>query len=61
MAKVPVYFAIKLRPVVNYNLLWYFESENYILPHKLDNIFIFDEGEGFNFYQFAKIVGGNQQ
>ena len=61
MAKISIYSVIKMWPIVSYNWLRYSESTDYILPHKLDNIFIFDGGEGFSFYPFAKIVGGNQQ
>ena len=39
----------------------YSKSADYILPHKLNNIFMFNGGEGFRFYPFAKIVGGHQQ
>ena len=58
MAKVYVYPAIKLWPIVSYDRLRYSELTDYIFPHKSD-IFIFDGGEGFSFYSFAEIVGGN--
>ena len=61
MEKISVYSTVKLWPTIGHNLLRYFESADYILPHKLDNIFIFDGGESFRFYPFAKIVGGNKQ
>ena len=53
--------AIKLWPIFSYNRLRYSKSVDNILPRKLDDILVFDGGEGFNFYPFAKIVGGNQQ
>ena len=31
------------------------------LPHKLGDVLVFDGGEGFSFYPFSKVVGGNQQ
>ena len=61
MEKISVYSAIKLWSIVNYNLLRYSESTNYILPHNLDIVFIFDGDEGFSFYPFTEIVGDNQQ
>ena len=61
MAKIPVYSAIKLWPIVSYDQLRYSEPTDNILPHKSDDIFFFDEGEGFNLYPFSKIVGNNQQ
>ena len=61
MAEISIYFAIKLWPIVSYDQRRYFEPTNNILPHKLDNILVFDGGEGFSFYPFSKIVGGNQQ
>ena len=60
MAEIFVYFAIKLWPIVNYDRLRYSEPTDNIPPHKLDDILVFDGGEVFNFYPFAKIVGGNQ-
>ena len=38
-----------------------FRIDRLIVPHKLDNIFIFDGSEDFSFYPFAKIVSSNQQ
>ena len=61
MVEISVYFAIKLWPIVIYDRLRYSELTDNIPPHKLDDILIFDGGEGFSFYPFAKIVGGNQQ
>ena len=61
MAEISVYFAIKLWPVVSYNRLRYSEPTNNILPHELDDVLVFDGGEGLSLYPFAKIVGGNQQ
>ena len=60
MAEIPIYSAIKIWPIVSYDRLRYSKPVNNILPHKLDDILVFDGGEGFNFYPFAKIVGGNQ-
>ena len=48
-------------PIVSYNRLRYSKLADNILPHKLDDILVFDGGEGFNFYPFFKIVDGNQQ
>ena len=61
MVEISVYFAIKLWPIVSYNRLRYFEQADNILPHKLDNVLVFDGGEGLNLYPFAKVVSGNQQ
>ena len=61
MEKISIYSALKLWPIVNYNRLRYFEPANNILPHKLDDILVFDGGEGFSFYPFDEIIGGNQQ
>ena len=61
MVEISVYFAIKLGPIVSYDRLRYSELTDNIPPHKLDDILIFDGGEGFSFYPFAKIVSGNQQ
>ena len=60
MVEIPVYYVLKLRPIVSYNRLRYPELANNIFPHELDNILIFDEGEGFDFYSFVEIVGGDQ-
>ena len=57
MAEILAYVAIKLWPIVNYNRLVYSELLDDILPHKSDDILIFDGGEGFSFYPFTKIVG----
>ena len=59
MAKVSVYFAIKLRSIISYDRLRYSEPTYNILPHKLGDILVFDGGEGFTFYPFAKVFGGN--
>ena len=48
-------------PIVSCNRLGYSELEDNILPHKLDDILVFDGGESFNFYPFSKIVDVNQQ
>ena len=61
MAEISLYLAIKLWPIVSYDRLRYSEPVNNILPHKLDDILVFDGGEGFCFYPLAKIVNGNQQ
>ena len=60
MAKISVYSAIKLWLVVSYDRLRYSEPAENIPPHKLDDILVFDGGEGFRFYPFAKVVSGNQ-
>ena len=57
VVEILVYYAVKLRPIVSYNRLRYPELANNILPHKVDNILIFDGGEGFSFYPFNEIVG----
>ena len=61
MAKISIDPAIKLWSIVIYDRLRYSEPIDNILPHKLDDILVFDGGEGFSFYPLAKIVGGNQQ
>ena len=61
MVEISVYSSIKLWPIISYDRLRYSEPADNILPHKLDDILVFDEGEGFNFYPFVEIVGGNQQ
>ena len=61
MVEIFVYPAIKLWPIVSYDRLMYSEPTDNILPHKLDDILVFDRGEGFNFYPLAKIVGGDQK
>ena len=61
MAEVFVYFAVKLWAIISYDRLRYSELTNNILPHKLGDVLVFDGGEGFSFYPFAKVVGGNQQ
>ena len=60
MAEVSIYFAVKLRSIISYDRLRYFEPTNDILPYKLGDVLIFDGGKGFSFYLFAKVVGGNQ-
>ena len=59
MAEVFVYFSMKMRSINSYVRLRYFETINDILPQKLGDVLIFDGGEGFNFYPFTKVVGGN--
>ena len=61
MAEISVFFAIKLWLIVSYNQLRYSESADNILPHELDDVLVFDGGEGLNLYPFAKVVGSNQQ
>ena len=56
MEEIFVYSTRKLWPIVSYDRPRYSKSTINILPHKLD-IFVFDGGEGFSFYPFAKIVG----
>ena len=60
MAEIFVYFAIKLWPIVSYNRLRYSEPVDNILPHKLDDVLVFNGGEGLSLYPFSKVVGGNQ-
>ena len=45
----------------SYNRLRYSELIDNILPHKLDDVLVFDGGKGLSLYPFSKIVGGNQQ
>ena len=59
MVEISVYSALKLWPIISYNRLRYSEPTNNILPQKLEDILVFDGGEGFNFYPFAKIVDDN--
>ena len=61
MAKVSVYFIVKLRSIISYDWLRYSEPAEDILPHKLGDVLVFDGGEGFSFYPFVKVVNGNQQ
>ena len=61
MAEVSAYFAVKLQSIISDDRLGYFEPADNILPHKLGDVLVFDGGEGFSFYPFAKVVGGNQQ
>ena len=61
MAEIFVYFAIKLWPIVNYNRPRYSEPTDNIIPHKLDDVPVFDGGKGLSLYPFAKVVGGNKQ
>ena len=61
MAEVSVYFSVELWSIISYDRLRYSELANNILPHKLGDVPVFDGGEGFNFYPFAKVVSGNQQ
>ena len=60
MAKKFVYFVIKLWPIVSYNQLRYSELTDNILPHELDDVLVFDGGEGLILYPFANVVNGNQ-
>ena len=43
MAEVSIYFAIKLWSIISYDRLRYSESTDNILPHKLGDVFVFDE------------------
>ena len=61
MAEIFAYFAVKLQSIISDDQLGYSEPTYNILPHKLVDVLVFDGGEGFNFYPFAKVVGGNQQ
>ena len=61
MAEVSVYFAVKLWSIISYDRLRYFESADNILPRKMGDVLVFDGSEGFSFFPFAKVVGGNQQ
>ena len=47
MIEIFVYFAMKLWSIVSYDRLRYSELSDNILPHKLDDILVFDGGEGF--------------
>ena len=58
--KIPIYPTIELWPIVGYNRLGYSEPTHNVFPYKLNNLFIFDGCEGFGFYPFIEIVGGNQ-
>ena len=60
MVEIFVYFAIKLWPIVSYNRLRYSEPADNILSQELDDILVFDGGEGLSLYPFAKVVDGNQ-
>ena len=60
MAEISIYPTIKLWPIVSYDRLRYFKSADDTSPYELDDIIVFDGGEGFNFYPLTKIVGGNQ-
>ena len=60
MAEVSVYFAIKLWAIIIYDRLRYFELANNILQYKLGDVLVFDGSEGFSFYPFVKVVGGNR-
>ena len=55
-----VYAAVKLWPIVSYNRLRYSEPTDDVPPHKSDDIFVFDGGQGFSFNPFTKVVSGNQ-
>ena len=54
--KIPVYPTIKPWPIVSHYRLWYSKSADDVIPYKLDDIFVFDGGEGLSFYPFAEIV-----
>ena len=56
MVEISVYFSIKLWPIVSYNSLRYSELANNILPQELDDVLVFDGGEGLSLYPFAKVV-----
>ena len=60
MVEVSIYFAVKLWSIISYDRLRYSKPVDDIFPHKLGDVLIFDGGEGFNFYLFAKVVGDNQ-
>ena len=59
--KVFVYFVVEMWSIISYDRLRCSEPADNILPHKLCDILVFDGGEGFRFYPFAKVVSGNQQ
>ena len=59
-AKIPIYSAIELWPIIGYNQLGCFESAHNVLPYKLNDLFIFHGCVGFSFYPFVEIVDGNQ-
>ena len=59
MAEISVCFAIKLWPIVSYNRIRYSEPADNILTDELDNVLVFDGGEGLSLYPFAKVVSGN--
>ena len=59
MAEVFVYLAVKPRSIISYDQLRYSESTDNILPYKLGDVLVFDEGEGFSLYPFATLVDGN--
>ena len=59
MVEISVCFAIKLWPIVIYNRLRYSEPTDNILPDELDNVLVFDGGEGLSLYPFCKVVSGN--
>ena len=61
MIEVFVYFIVKLWSIINYDQLRYSEPTDDILPHKLSDALIFDGGERFSFYPFAKVVDGYQR
>ena len=61
MVEVSIYFSVKLWPIISYDQLKYSEPADNILPHKLGDVLVFDGSEGFSYYPFAKVVGGNQQ
>ena len=61
MEEISIYSALKMWPIFGYNQLRYSKPVDNILPHKLEDILVFDGGEGFSFYPFVEIVGGNQQ
>ena len=56
IVKIPVHLAIKLWSIFGYIRLGYSEPAHDVLLYKLNNL---DGGEGFSFYPFTKIIGGN--
>ena len=59
-SKILICPTVELWPIVGYDQLRYSESAHNVIPYELNNFFIFDGCEGFGFYQFTEIVGGNQ-
>ena len=59
MAEISIYVVVRLWPIFSYNQLGYPKLADDASPQKSEDIFVFDGGEGFSFYQFIKIVDGN--